>query len=155
MKIQAYKPSDIPNFSIVGSIDEDVDFNSLAAEPIPLHLDCFEIYRINSVGIRKWIAFFESLRKKNVPVYYYRVSTALIEQFNAIRNFGVGGTVISAVMPFLCENCKRISLMAKTKEEVLQMDLENDHFLCNHCGETALRFDDDAEEYLRFWKIKK
>ncbi len=155
MKVLIYKETDIPNFAIVGSIDENADFSVFEANHNDIHVDCSQIYRINSTGVRKWMKLFETVKKKGVKVFYYQVSTALIEQFNSIRNFGMGGHVMSAVLPFICKKCMRMRLIVKTKAEVDQIDLSTFQIPCEHCGQNTLQFDDDAREYLHFWQINK
>ncbi len=152
MKILKHAAGQIPNMELVGNIDESSDFSLIDIEGKELHLDCYEVSRINSVGVRKWILFFDALHKQGVKVFFYRISTALVDQFNYIKNFGAGGQVISATAPFNCESCRKMVLLEKFKKELVTTDLDEDLFLCPHCNKKSLRFDDVAEDYFFFWK---
>jgi anti-anti-sigma regulatory factor len=152
MKIMKHAPGQVPNLELVGNIDESSDFSQIEIDGQELHVDCYEVARINSVGVRKWIIFFNSMRERGVKVFYYRISTALVDQFNYIKNFGAGGQVISASAPFSCQSCKKMVLVEKFKKEIASTDFERELFNCPLCQKKGLRFDDVAEDYFFFWK---
>jgi hypothetical protein len=142
-----------PTYFLEGSIDEADEFYSLQVNSKnELHVDGMGVTRINSVGVKKWIRFFETAKVKNVRVYFYRVSPALVEQFNMIKNFGIGGTMVSAVFPFLCPDCAHTNAVIRTKEDSVE-DLDRVTQACEECGKTNLKFDDDIDSYKYFWKL--
>ena len=153
MKIVVHSESSIPNFSIVGSINEKADFSLISLSLSELHLDGYEVDRINSTGVRHWMKFMELLKSKGIKVKFYQVSTALIEQFNAIRNFGGGGEVVSATVPFVCLKCGKTTLKPMTKVEVLATDFDQPKISCQSCQSDKIEFDDDRSEYFHFWGI--
>lgn len=142
-------------YELSGIIDETVDFTTLnGAESLnTFRVDLYGIKRINSVGIKKWMIWFDGLAKKKVRFYFDRVSPAVVEQMGNISNFRNGGEVTSVVLPFQCRACKNPSSFVKTKDELSGVDLEKTGWSCTHCGKAELEFDDLADEYLSFWGI--
>ena len=136
-----------------GTIEENADFSPLQSDSrSQLHIDCFEIIRINSVGVKQWIRFFEGLRTQKKKVFFYRFPPVLIEQANMIRNFTCGGTVVNAVIPFLCPDCGTLNGLIKERSDVQGLNMDQVMWPCEKCGKGNLVFDDDPDEYLRFWK---
>ncbi len=139
-----------PRVALVGDINELSDFNTIPIEGSELHLDGYEVARINSVGVKKWIQFFDRLQSRNIKVFFYRVSTALMGQFNFIRNFGCGGSVVSVIVPFQCTHCGHLSLEEMQKDGVLEFHATPQLLDCKKCGEKTLQFDDDIDSYFKF-----
>jgi hypothetical protein len=136
-----------------GTVEESSNFSSLQLDSRnELHVDCFGVIRINSVGVKKWILFFDSMKEKNIKVFFYRLPPVLIEQADMIKNFLCGATVVNAVIPFLCEQCGHINGLIKERKDVYGVNLDHVMWLCEKCNTSNLVFDDDPEEYLRFWK---
>jgi hypothetical protein len=152
MKILRHAPEKVPNVEIVGVIDESADFSMVEVSSGELHIDCYEVSRINSVGIRKWIIFLNDVAKRGAKVFFYRISTALTDQFNYIQNFGAGGQVISVSAPYACQSCKKNALVEKFKKEVKMPNFENELVPCPYCKQKTMRFDDVAEDYFFFWR---
>jgi hypothetical protein len=137
---------------ISGTVEETADFSALQLDSKnELHVDCFGIIRINSVGVKKWIKFFEAMNTQNKKVFFYRFPPVLIEQANMIKNFTCGATVVNAVMPFLCEDCGHLNGLIKERKDVHGVNMDHVMWLCEKCGKANLIFDDDPEDYLRFW----
>ena len=110
------------------------------------------VKRISSIAIKRWIACFEAQRDAGLSVRFVGISTAIVEQFNAISNFGAGFPVLSAVLPFTCIVCEKPSPVLKTRDEALALDLDRNDLTCAHCGAGNLAFDDLPGEYLKFWR---
>ena len=140
-------------YELLGNIDESVNFDQLieTKELTSFGVDLYAIKRINSIGIKKWIQFFEKLKKNQVQFSYHRVSPAIVEQLITISNFRCGGEVISVVLPYRCSACSTPNSFIKTKGELQGINLEAVEWPCQHCNKTNLEFDDIADEYLRFW----
>lgn len=136
-----------------GIIDEGVNFQLLEGIDAlsEFTLDLYGIKRINSVGIKKWIMFFEPFQKKNVKISLVRVAPAIVEQLVNISNFSCGAEIVSVVLPFHCKACSQSNFFVKTKSELTNVDLENTNWACQSCKKTELEFDDLPDEYLRFW----
>ncbi len=136
--------------TFTGSIDESTDFMSLIGVPeIPLVIDCKGVERINSVGVKNWIRYFNLLAEKKVKVHLEKVPPALVEQLNVVRNFHCGAEVLSIMLPFKCGACKASLFAAVKSQEVAKLAIPIPPTKCVKCGGSAT-FDDIAEEYLEF-----
>ena len=133
-----------------GSIEESVNFEQMIGEPpAELHVNCKGVPRINSVGIKAWIKYFQSVEAKGTKIVFQECSTAIVEQINLISNFTCGGEVESIYIPFSCEHCKS-ELVGLFKTEVLkQIAFKIPELKCSKCGSRAV-FDDIPEEYFNF-----
>lgn len=139
---------------LTGSIEESVNFEdtigAIPAElPVVLIVNCKEIARINSVGVKWWIKYFQALAAKRIKFKFVECSTAIVEQFNLISNFACGGPVESIFVPYSCTKCKT-ELIGLFATDVLK---KNSYTIpdtdCKKCGGKAI-FDDIPEEYLGF-----
>lgn len=137
---------------ITGSIEENVNFDQLIGQPpAEMHVNCKEIVRINSIGVKAWIKYFQTAEKNGTILKFQECSTAVVEQINLISNFTCGGSVESIYVPFSCNDCNT-ELVGLFKTDDLQKyhgklpDLK-----CSKCGGVAI-FDDIPEEYLGFLK---
>ncbi len=133
-----------------GSIEETVNLEEMVgATPSEVRVDCKEITRINSVGVKGWIKYFQTLQAKSVQLTFFQCSTAIVEQVNLISNFTCGGTVESIYVPFACTNCKA-ELIALFKTSDLNPDaIQLPELKCTKCSGKAV-FDDIEEEYFSF-----
>lgn len=150
MKVIKYSNPSGTRYEIVGNIDENSDFTALMPEGAEMHVDCHDIARINSVGVSRWMKHFNAIRAQQIKFYFYRMSCALVEQLNAIKNFDCGGTIVSFMIPYQCDECKRIVLVEKSYLEGLQGNLDRIQQKCEGCGNMILNVDDDPEEYFFF-----
>lgn len=137
--------------SISGSIEENVNFDQLIGPPVSgeVIVNCKEISRINSVGVKSWIRYFQSVQQKGGKLKFVECSTSIVEQINLISNFTCGGVVESIFVPFSCKNCKAELLGLFKSEDLKKFNLEIPSVKCNKCGGEAV-FDDIPEEYLGF-----
>ncbi|MBC7385705.1 MAG: hypothetical protein H7301_06035 [Cryobacterium sp.] len=133
-----------------GSIEETVNLDEMVgATPAEIRVDCKEITRINSVGVKGWIKYFQLLQSKNTKLTFFQCSTAIVEQINLISNFTCGGTVESIYVPFACTNCKA-ELIALFRTTDLNADaIQLPELKCTKCSGKAV-FDDIEEEYFSF-----
>lgn len=135
---------------LVGSIEESVDFEQLIG-PVSkeIQVNCKGVTRINSVGVKAWIKYFQALKARGVNVRFAECSMAIIEQINLISNFLSGGEVLSLYVPFLCENCKAEFVALFTVEMVKKLNFKMPFAKCPKCGGKAV-FDDIPDEYFYF-----
>lgn len=86
--------------TMVGTIDEDVDFNKYpidGAEQIVLELE--NIKSINSCGIREWIKWINTV--PNAKVEYHLCPKIIVDQINMVQGFlPTHGAVKSFYVPF-------------------------------------------------------
>jgi anti-anti-sigma regulatory factor/DNA-directed RNA polymerase subunit RPC12/RpoP len=133
-----------------GSIEESVNFDQLIGNTSSeVQVNCKEIPRINSVGVKTWIKYFQSVQAKGTKIVFTECSTAIVEQINLISNFLCGGTVESIYVPFACTNCKSELLGLFKSEDLKKLKLAIPDLKCSKCGGKAV-FDDIPEEYLGF-----
>lgn len=133
-----------------GSVEESVNFDQLIGPPPPeLIVSSKEIPRINSVGVKAWIKYFQSAQAKGTRLTFIECSTAIAEQINLISNFTCGGTVESIYVPFACTNCKSELVGLFKTADLKKLNLKLPELKCSKCGGKAV-FDDIPEEYFGF-----
>jgi anti-anti-sigma regulatory factor len=133
-----------------GEIAEGANFAQLIG-PISgnVVLHCKEITRINSMGVKSWIQFFQAAVTKGAKLRFVECSPAVVEQINLIMNFSCGGTVESIFIPYACTSCKKSLAGLFRVEDLRKGQLKLPDLPCSKCGGKAV-FDDILEEYFRF-----
>jgi anti-anti-sigma regulatory factor len=135
---------------LVGSIEESVVLDKLIGPPPPaLDINCKGVSRINSVGVKSWIRFFQNCQAKGTKLRFLECSTPLVEQINLISNFLCNGTLESVYVPFSCSKCHSELVGLFRTEDLKKMNLIIPSLKCNKCGGKA-EFDDIPEEYFAF-----
>ena len=136
---------------MTGTVEENVDFAALMGNVSSAKVDLLlkGVNRINSVGIKAWIKYFQSLAAKGVQLRFIECSTAIVEQINLISNFTCGGTVESIYVPFCCNSCSTELLGLFRASDLKKINFQIPDLKCAKCGGTA-SFDDIPEEYFGF-----
>ena len=136
---------------LTGSIEENVDFAALIGNPTAAKMDLIlkEIPRINSVGVKAWIKYFQAVASKGIQLKFLECSTAIVEQINLISNFTCGGQVESINVPFCCQSCNTELLGLFRTADLKKINFEIPDLKCPKCSGTA-SFDDIPEEYFGF-----
>lgn len=148
------KSSQTPKGRIIhltGVIDETVDFEKLLGAPSAAEMvvNCSGISRMNSVGVKAWVTYFEKAQRKGAKLVLQECSPIIVEQLNAIMNFACGGKIESVQLGFTCSSCSH-AFTALAKIDVLKANgTEIEDRKCPKCGGDA-SFDDFPEEYFRF-----
>jgi anti-anti-sigma regulatory factor len=133
-----------------GSVEESVNFDQLIGPPpAELIVSCKEIPRINSVGVKAWIKYFQSAQAKGTKLTFIECSTAIVEQINLISNFNCGGAVESIYVPFACTSCKSELVGLFKTADLKRLNLKLPELKCSKCSGKAV-FDDIPEEYFGF-----
>lgn len=133
-----------------GVIDETVDFNAVIGATAPdTVLQCKEVSRINSVGVKAWVQFFQDRAAKGTKLRFVECSPSIVEQFNLIRNFACGGRIETVYLPFSCTSCKKSLVGLFKVEDLKRSNFATPTLKCTKCGANAV-FDDVPEEYFRF-----
>jgi anti-anti-sigma regulatory factor/DNA-directed RNA polymerase subunit RPC12/RpoP len=133
--------------SVVG---ECVNLETLiGATPKNLRVNCKNLVRLNSNGVRAWIRFFDNVRDKGTQVILTEVSPAVVDKLNAFLNFACGATIESIYVPYHCGGCKRELIGLFSVTELKRSGLRMPGLKCPSCGMNA-EFDDLADEYFRF-----
>lgn len=153
LKIPTSAPSK-KEIKLEGVIDENFNFQStigdLSGES--LVINCRDVKKINSNGVKAWINFFQSFNSKN-DVTFSQMSIVLVEQLNSVMNFACDGKIESIMVPFLCSDCsKESSHLMDTSFLRSMSSIANAK--CPHC-EGHAEFDDMPEEYFSFLEYYK
>jgi hypothetical protein len=150
IKINQEKKGDCLVVHLSGSIEESVNFDQLigpANQKIEVH--CKEVLRINSIGVKSWIKYFQTYQAKGLAITFIECSSAIVEQLNLISNFNCGGTVESIYVPFCCTVCKTEFIGLFTTESIKKNNLQVSDQTCPKCSNKAA-FDDIPDEYFGF-----
>jgi anti-anti-sigma regulatory factor len=135
---------------LAGSIEENVNFDQLIGPPpAELWINTKEVPRINSVGVKGWIKYFQSAQAKGTKLKFFECSTAIVEQINLISNFTCGGVVESIFVPFSCVGCKTELVGLFKCDDLKRLQLKLPDLKCSKCGGKAA-FDDIPEEFFGF-----
>lgn len=133
-----------------GTIEENVNFEQLIGTfEGELTVKCRGITRINSVGVKTWMRFFQNLKSHGKVFRFIECSHPIIEQLNMISNFACGGDVTSILLPFSCLKCQSEFVVNCKTEELKAANLQVPAVKCEK-PECGAQFDDDADEYLYF-----
>lgn len=135
----------------LGSVEENVDFATIIGNITVPKIDVYlkEVPRMNSVGVKSWVKYFQNVAAKGVQLRFLECSTAIVEQINLISNFTCGAKVESIFVPFCCSSCGAELLGLFKSEDIKRIGLNIPELKCSKCGGKAT-FDDIPEEYFGF-----
>lgn len=135
---------------LVGTIEESVNLEQLIG-PVDalLIVNCRGITRINSVGVKTWMKYFQGLRFQGHQFKFVDCSQPIVEQLNMISNFDCGGKVESILLPFYCSTCKQELIGTANTSDLKESGLEVPNVDCGKQN-CAAKFDDDPDEYFSF-----
>ncbi len=141
-------------YHLSGRLDEFSEFESLVATPDPLKLNLGKIQSINSIGVRKFLAFVIARGQKKFE--FYDCTADFIANVNVIpQMIGIPSDarqIKTFHVPFSCESCKRVesSLYELSKLSVDDDgEIELDPRLCSKCGE-EMDLDVEKSEFFLF-----
>ncbi len=138
---------------LVGAVDDQADIaneiGNLPDGPYEMHVNCAQITRINSIGVKGWIKYFAGLAEKRVPLFFYDCSPCIVQQMNLVFNFGCGGKVISMQLPFTCDEGDHSFIMTFTVADIRRMNYEIPDQKCPK-GDGTASFDDLPKVYFKF-----
>ncbi len=137
-------------YSLSGVIDETTDFaRSLAISESTAHVYCRDINRINSVGIKLWREYLNSLRKKNVTLQFFELSPSMMATVNYLSDFIAKQEIASFCAPYLCEKCGNLDLKIVKIEDAKSFSAKVPNIACSKCKSPSV-FDEIPEEYFSF-----
>jgi hypothetical protein len=139
MKVSAQ--ADATEIVMEGPITE---FSALRTADVPagkpVILDTGGVTSINSLGVRTWLVFMDSLTRRASQVTIRRLATVLVAQTVAIRGFLGRAQIESFMVPWLCGSCSRtLELLHRSGEEIRPHP-------CPKCGKSMI-LDDLPEWY--------
>lgn len=150
INVQKEQKGNVLVVKISGSIEESANFDQLIGPPVgEMAINCKDIPRINSVGVKSWIKYFQSCQAKGSKLSFFECSPAIVEQINLISNFTCGGKVESIYLPFACANCKTELVGLFKAEDLKKINFDVPALKCTKCGGQA-SFDDIPDEYFGF-----
>ena len=150
IKVAREEKGNVLVLKLAGSIDETVNFDQVLG-PVQgeVHVNTKEVVRINSVGVKNWIKYFQQTSARGVKIHFVECSTAVVEQTNLISNFTTSGDVDSIYVPFACTSCNAELIALFRTVDLDRTDFKLPTLKCSKCGGTAV-FDDIQEEYFAF-----
>ena len=154
MKFSLARIDDGLQVSIRGDISEnaEVELNEILEkiEVNKVTFDTAKVELINSLGIRHWINFAQTLRRRHVAVTYQNCFPAIIECCNIYSSFALPGEVRSFHLPLCCKSCGRGSTILLNVEN-LSADYQVPAKKCATC-DGEMESEVDLETYLVFMK---
>jgi anti-anti-sigma regulatory factor len=139
-----------PSISVAGVVDETVAFDEVFANlGLNLLLNCKDVTRINSVGIKLWRDFFQKFRQQGGTVQFLELSPPLVSTLNYLKDFVFKQEVVSFGVTFYCGNCNKSTIKVYTPETAKELLRGVDKIPCESCACSA-ELDEVAEEYLGF-----
>src|SRR4051812_41805533 len=88
LQIRKTQKGSIAVAELKGTISNHNNFNQLfEGNPTQLEIGCAEISAINSVGIKDWISFFNSIRQLGIKLVFKQCSPPIVSSANMFRNF--------------------------------------------------------------------
>lgn len=141
-------------YNLSGRLDEYADFESLIAAPDPLKLNLGKILSINSIGVRKFLAF--SIARTPKKFEFYECTADFIANINVIPQMlgtpADAGQIKSFFVPFSCETCKRVE-SGLFETAALTFDGNDEVEIaarpCSKCG-VAMDLDVEKSEFFMF-----
>ncbi len=145
------RSTDPPIVKLVGVLDEDSELSALASE-VPAGLvviDLSEVQRINSFGVRDWLAWLSKMDKNGTHPVLVGCSPSIVAQINIIEAFVGGGEVRSFFLPYVCPRCDRDAVLLVDVAALGPLPRVPPPFRCEACA-AEMEFDDVAERYFAF-----
>lgn len=133
-----------------GTIEESVNLEEIIGTfSGQLVVNCRGITRINSVGVKTWIRYFQALKAQGHSFSFVECPHPIIEQMNVISNFSCGGKVESVLLPYSCSKCEKEFVANVKTNDLIARGLQIPKVKCEKADCGAV-FDDDPEEFLYF-----
>lgn len=124
MEVIKKETSELTELSLIGVIDENTNFEKTIGKiHSSLDVNCKGIARINSIGVKGWVRYFNGLRKNGIRLRFFECPTAIIQQMELFHNFVDPSEICSLVISRFCKACK------KTQDEIFSVaDLKKNSF---------------------------
>lgn len=144
-------------YHLVGRIDEHAAFESLQGAPPPLKLNIGRVSSINSVGVRRFLAFALGWSPKKFE--FYECTPEFIANVNVIPQLlgmpSDEAQIKTFYVPFSCETCKRMENVLFERAQIAFDSKSGEAVIpakkCVKCGE-LLDLDVEKNEFFMFLK---
>lgn len=136
---------------VSGRLDETTDFQkSVGVVLNEVHVFCRNTERMNSFGIRNWLRFFETLKRKGNVVKFFECSATVVNLMNLFHNFPCGGEVISICLPYYCRSCDVEYNAIVNVQDLRSAEFKVPGRVCKTCG-GLVEFDEHSRDYFEFF----
>lgn len=135
---------------IGGILDEGFDYAKLTSQVRGITvIDLGRIRRVTSFGVAQWQAALHGARPSMLS--FVRCPPCMMTQFNIIRQFDCGGSLVSVYLPYLCSSCgaEHRVLYDRRGREGFSLREVPESVRCEACGQDA-EFDDVPEVYFEY-----
>ena len=153
LKIERFSEGDILCLRFTGVIDEGFEgrkvANGLTGQR--LVVDLSNVVRVSSFGIREWLEFVGTAKKRTRSMFLISIAPKVMNQLNMVADFVGQSKVFSFLAPYHCDYCDadrvRLLNMDRDRESIVQLVAPERS--CEGCG-NALEFDDDPVSYFSY-----
>ena len=136
---------------VSGRLDETTDFQREVGSTMgEVHVFCRNTERMNSFGIRNWMRYFETLRRKGNIVKFFECSSTIVSLMNLFYNFTCGGEVISICLPYYCKTCDVEYDAIINIRDLKTSEFKIPNRVCKNCG-GLVEFDEHSKNYFEFF----
>lgn len=139
-------------YHLSGRLDEYAEFESLENAPEPLKLNFGKLQSINSIGVRKFLAFVIARAGKKFE--FHECTPDFIANVNVIPQMigtpSDASQIKSFYVPFSCESCKRIETTLVYTDQLSEGDPDLGELRCSKCG-NKMDLDVEKSEYLLWY----
>jgi hypothetical protein len=146
MELQSKTMGALGRLQLRGVIDHSFKID-IQASPIrkEIQVECRDIQRINSDGIRAWARQFSRLRQSGIALYFFGLPPSLVDLIRYIPGLVQRHEVVSIQLPFRCPPCDRefVVMQGVSKASSFKKAVDRD---CPTCSR-KLVFDDQPEGY--------
>lgn len=149
--IHKKRTASVTHIEIIGAFVDQIKLsNEIGEVSGELLINCKGISRINSIGIKSWMHYFNELKTRGIKFNFELFPPALVEQINLISNFACGGKVTSVLLPYSCIACRKEFVSPYSIEILLSHQNQIPKLNCGKekCEATF----DDEPDYLDFLK---
>ncbi|MEK6580383.1 MAG: hypothetical protein AABZ55_14245 [Bdellovibrionota bacterium] len=152
LKIEkVFCPDGSLEITLIGSVDELSPLDTGVGEvPDLIRVNCREVSRLNSIGIKIWINYFQELKKKGKQVIFQECSVPVVFALGMLSNFTAGYPVSSLFAEYSCEKCTNTFDVLFTVEKLVEIALQLPEMPCKTCSGPA--HCSEGPEYLAFLK---
>lgn len=152
LKIEkVFCPDGSLEITMIGPVDEMTDLEiSIGQTPLVTRVKCSQVTRLNSIGIKHWIRYFEDLKKQGKKVIFLECSVPIVFALGMLSNFTAGYSVESLMAEYACEKCNSSFDVLYTVEKLRRMGLVLPEMACKTCG--TLSQCAEGPDYLEFLK---
>lgn len=153
LTVNKAKKGNLEVFQIVGPVDDrsnfDESFGPVPDSPTEIHVNCAQVTRINSVGVKSWIKYFQKVQAKNLKLVFHECAPPIVQQMNMVFNFLCGGKVATLLGPFACEACGNNFLSSLKVADIQSSNFNIQPIPCSKCQKPA-EFDDVPKLCFKF-----